>query len=93
MKSIINKLSLLIVPILGIGSLTAKAEESLIEMDLRSLLEVKIKSVSRIEEPLSESIVPVTLITKSMIRESGARTLKDLLTSFVPSMLIQTTFC
>jgi len=67
-------------------SLMAQAEESLYEMDLRALLEVKIKSVSKIEEPLSESIVPVTLITKSMIADSGARTLKDLLTSFVPGM-------
>ena len=56
-------------------------------MSLSSLLEVKVKSVSKIEEPLNESIVPVTLITQSMIRDSGSRTLKDLLTTFVPGMV------
>ncbi len=55
-------------------------------MDIQSLLRVKVKSVSKIEEAIGESIVPVTLITQTMIRSSGARTLNDLLISYVPGM-------
>ena len=67
-------------------STSASADESLYDMDLSALLNVRIKSVSKFEEPLNESIVPVTLITQEMIRGSGSRTLKDLLTTFVPGM-------
>jgi len=71
---------------LGLVHSAADAKLSLYEMDLRALLNVKVKSVSKIEEPLTDSIIPVTLITQTMIRGSGARTLRDLLTTFVPGM-------
>lgn len=45
-----------------------------------------ITTASQQAESLSEVPVPVTLITEEMIKESGARTLSDLLTLYVPGM-------
>ncbi|XOV78846.1 MAG: TonB-dependent receptor plug domain-containing protein [Aestuariibacter sp.] len=42
------------------------------------------QSVSRFDEPMEESIVPVSIITQPMIVNSGARQLKDLLIQYVP---------
>lgn len=45
-----------------------------------------ITTASRQSESLEESPVPVTLITESMIRHSGAQTLQELLCLYVPGM-------
>jgi iron complex outermembrane receptor protein len=54
--------------------------------DLIGLLNQTVGAASKQLEPLRESPVPVTLITAEMIQLSGARTLQDLLTLFVPGM-------
>ncbi len=43
-------------------------------------------SASQVAEPIREAPVPVTLITREMIEESGARNLLELLTLYVPGM-------
>lgn len=45
-----------------------------------------ITTASSQEENLNESPVPVTLITEQMIKDSGARNLKELLIAYVPGM-------
>ena len=45
-----------------------------------------IVSASRQAETLEEAPVPVTLITEEMIKAIGARTLKDVLITYVPGM-------
>ncbi|MCF0195744.1 MAG: TonB-dependent receptor plug domain-containing protein [Bacteroidaceae bacterium] len=46
-----------------------------------------ITTASQLAETVEEAPVPVVLITEEMIRESGARTLQDLLTLYVPGMV------
>ncbi len=48
--------------------------------------EATITTASQQEESIEEAPVPVTLITEEMIKASGARTLADLLTLYVPGM-------
>ncbi len=55
-------------------------------LELKRLLETPIVTASQIEEPTSETPVPVTLITAEMIRASGARNLQDVLIAYVPGM-------
>lgn len=45
-----------------------------------------ITTASQQAESIDEAPVPVTLITEEMIKQSGARTLSDLLTLYVPGM-------
>jgi outer membrane receptor for ferrienterochelin and colicins len=45
-----------------------------------------IKLASKHPEPLNEAPVPVTVITEDMIKNSGALTLKELLTLYVPGV-------
>ncbi len=54
--------------------------------ELVGLLNQQVGAASKQPEPLRESPVPVTVITAEMIELSGARTLKDLLTLYVPGM-------
>lgn len=52
----------------------------------RKQQEAGITTASRQAESIDESPVPVTLITESMIRHSGAQTLQELLCLYVPGM-------
>ncbi|MGA9521539.1 MAG: TonB-dependent receptor [Myxococcaceae bacterium] len=54
-----------------------------LEQDLLSVY-----SASRQEEPLNETPVPVTVITRDMIRAIGARNLLDVLITYVPGMTL-----
>lgn len=45
-----------------------------------------VTAASQVAEPVREAPVPVTLITREMIEESGARNLLELLTLYVPGM-------
>lgn len=53
---------------------------------LRNVRGVTVVSASKVAEPLEEVPVPVTVITSQMIRSIGARTLKDVLITYVPGM-------
>src|ERR1700754_921085 len=53
-------------------------------MDLESLLSLFVTSASLQEEPVHETPGPVTVITGEMIQAIGARTLKEILTTYVP---------
>ncbi|HJV23516.1 MAG TPA: TonB-dependent receptor [Holophagaceae bacterium] len=52
----------------------------------KALLATRVESSSRQPESVREAPVPVTVITAEMIQRSGARTLKDLLVTFVPGV-------
>jgi len=58
--------------------------DSLFDLTLEELRNVKIKVASLDEETVSQSPVPVSLITADMIKQSGALTLKELLLTYVP---------
>jgi iron complex outermembrane receptor protein len=49
---------------------------------------LKVFSASQQQEPLSETPVPVTVITSEMIRAIGARNLQDVLITYVPGMTL-----
>lgn len=55
-----------------------------LEEEIRTLRVVS--TASKIEESMREAPVPVTVVTADMIRSSGARTLQDVLVTFVPGM-------
>ena len=57
---------------------------NLMELSLEELLNVKVESASKLSEPIEETPVPVTIITRDMIINSGAKNLKDLLVMYVP---------
>jgi len=61
-----------------------EAVDSLFDLTLEELRNVKIKVASLNEETISQSPVPVSLITSDMIKQSGALTLKELLLTYVP---------
>jgi len=69
-----------------LSSVTSAAEQSdIFTLSLQELLELKVASASRFEESLSQTPVPVSVITQRMIEASGAKTLRDLLSLYVPS--------
>lgn len=70
------------------AGVTAPVEETLIEdmLALETQLMDMVVSASQVAEPVREAPVPVTLITREMIEESGARNLLELLTLYVPGM-------
>lgn len=81
--------SLIAFPVsLGVGSQTLAQSASeginLDQVSLTDLLDIQIESASKQAEPLSETPVPMTVITADMIKHSGVRTLKDALILFVP---------
>lgn len=53
-------------------------------VNLSDLLDFKIQSASKQSEPWAEVPVPVTVITRDMIKLSGVRTVGDALVMFVP---------
>jgi len=55
-------------------------------LSLEELLDVTIYSASKQEESVNEAPVPVTVITSKMIENIGARTLKDVLITYVPGI-------
>ena len=59
-------------------------KQSYLELSLAELWQVKVTVASLSEETLSETPVPVTLITQQMIEQSGMLTLKQLLITYVP---------
>lgn len=63
----------------------APAAKELGELSLDELMNLVV-SASQVAEPIREAPVPVTLITREMIEESGARNLLELLTLYVPGM-------
>lgn len=58
----------------------------LTEMSLEDLLDIVVSSASKEAEPLSETPVPVTVITSEMIREIGAKNLMEALVAYVPGL-------
>lgn len=56
-------------------------------MESLKVVKATITTASSQSESLEESPVPVTLITEEMIRLSGAKTLRDLICLYVPSMI------
>jgi iron complex outermembrane receptor protein len=61
---------------------------ALLEMEVEDLMKIVIVSASQQHETLDEVPVPVTVISDEMIRNSGAKNLRDLLALFVPNMSI-----
>jgi iron complex outermembrane receptor protein len=75
---------LLMLPFIGAGAANAQDNINLDEVDLSDLMDIKIESASKQVEPLSEAPVPITVITKDMIKQSGVRTIHEALILFVP---------
>jgi len=71
---------------LSISNKDKKVEDDLTNLSLEELLNMNVVSASKQVEPLSETPVPVTVITSQMIKNIGAKTLKDVLITYVPSM-------
>lgn len=69
-----------------IASVSALAveEDSLFELSLLELNDIQVTTASRVPELLSDTPVAVTVITAGMIEQSGALSLKRLLTTYVP---------
>lgn len=65
-------------------------QPSLGELSLEELLQTKVVLASQQPESLQEAPVPMTVITRDMIRAIGARTLQDVLTIYVPGMTMVT---
>lgn len=87
MKFIIHFISLTLVFFSIITPQFAYCEgdiDDLFGLSLEELRNVKINVASLKEETISESPVPVSLITADMIKQSGALTLKELLLTYVP---------
>ena len=65
---------------------TVHAEETVNSDDAsrNDLLNIKIESASKQAEPWAEAPVPVSIITKDMIKLAGVRTVHEALTTFVP---------
>ncbi len=71
--------------VLTLVSVNAFADDSdLIEMSLGDLLNMEVESASRQKESLREAPVPVTVITKEMIKQAGIRNIHEALITFVP---------
>jgi len=74
----------------GITQINAQQPEELTLIKLLSSLEASsgiiVVSASKQAEPLKETPVPVTVITSEMIERIGARSLKDVLITYVPGM-------
>lgn len=58
------------------------------KLDLLSLIDLTVVSASKEEESVDDAPSPVTVITARMIEQSGAKTLKELLTLYVPGMTL-----
>ncbi len=61
-----------------------QSKQNYLDLSFEDLLKVKVTVASLSAETLSETPVPVTLITEQMINQSGILTLKQLLITYVP---------
>ena len=66
----------------------APDDKAPLDMSLEELLQVRVVSASLQIESLREAPVPMTVITREMIRAIGARTLQDVLITYVPGMTL-----
>ncbi|MEK7432353.1 MAG: TonB-dependent receptor plug domain-containing protein, partial [Cyanobacteriota bacterium] len=64
----------------------AEKDKNINSLSLEELLNINVVSASKQEEPLKETPVPVTVITEDMIKHLGARSIKDLLLTYVPGI-------
>lgn len=62
----------------------ARDVDSLFDLSLSDLLNIKVSTASREDELLQDTPVAVTVITSKMIANSGASSIKRLLTTYVP---------
>ncbi len=60
--------------------------EQLMGLSIEELMDLKVISASRQEEPVTEVPVPVTIITEEMIKACGSLNLKDILITYVPGL-------
>lgn len=67
-----------------VASFVFAQQNNLLDLSLEELLNIKVESASKLSEPVEETPVPVTIITRDMIVNSGAKNLKDLLVLYVP---------
>ncbi|OKY27034.1 TonB-dependent receptor [Thalassotalea sp. PP2-459] len=58
--------------------------DDFLHFSLQQLIDTKVTVASLSEETVAQAPVPVSLITDSMIKQSGAQTLKELLLTYVP---------
>ncbi len=85
MRCLSRSLGLLSLVVLAVSSVGAQeASLDLDQVNLSDLLDIKIESASKQSEPWAEVPVPVTVVTKDMIKASGVRTVGDALVLFVP---------
>jgi len=61
-----------------------KGAENIYELSLEELINLRVDSASGFTESLTETPVPVTVITAAMIQNSPALSLRDLLSQYVP---------
>lgn len=73
--------------VLFVLPLFLSAEESLdyFNLSIEELLDIEVNSASGVTEQLSQTPTPVSVITEEMIKQSGAYTLRDLLSLYVPN--------
>lgn len=85
MMCTLRKFALLLLCSLTLASV-AKSEDAidLDKVDLSDLLDVKVSSASKQSEPLSEVPVPMTVISKEMLKNAGLRTVGEALVMYVP---------
>lgn len=69
-----------------INSQLKSFSKDLSSMSLEELLNVEVTSASQQAEPLRETPVPVTVITSDMIQNLGAKSLRDVLITYVPGI-------
>ena len=56
-------------------------------LSIEELLDIEVKSASGVSEQLSQTPTPVSVITEEMIKQSGAYTLRDLLSLYIPNFI------
>lgn len=67
-------------------SLNAAANQlDYFSLSIEQLLEIEVQSASGLNEQLTETPTPVSVITEQMIHQSGVYTLRDLLTLYIPN--------
>jgi len=54
-------------------------------LSIEELLELEVNSASGVNEQLTQTPTPVSVITEQMIKQSGVYTLRDLLTLYIPN--------
>ena len=83
-NSAINLLAVVCASIAWSSIVRADSAENIYKLSLEDLVKLKVDSASGFTESLTETPVPVTIITESMIRNSAALSLRDILSQYVP---------